>query len=389
MRFQSLIYAVFAVALIGGGTMWFLNTFELKTLAEYTGYKGEARTNSLFAARLFSKGMGIPAERHDGLASLPETDTVIVLNTERFSLSAEKIDELLAWVDQGGHLITRARVDLENEAQLDEDSLAETEGRDILQTRLGISIGAHQLPDEEDLPAKIQLPNSPEAVAVELDFFNALQTRADNARHYQLNDYSWLIQQPQGSGLVSMVATLDMIENAALDSAEHGKFFWYLLHSHNPDFKQVWLVHQDTLPHLFVLLLRHATPLLVVLVLLLLFSFWALMPRFGRLIPEPPPQRRRIMEHINASGQFLWKKQQQGPEQLCAAVQHDIQQQAQRHIPGWQFMPASEQQVALADLLSWPTQHMEQLKQLLTATRLNESGFTQLVQLAQRLRKHA
>ncbi|MEZ5537790.1 MAG: DUF4350 domain-containing protein [Thiolinea sp.] len=389
MRLQNLLYALFAVALLGGGTLWFLNNFELKTLAEYTGYKGEARSNPLFAARLFSKGMGIPAERHDGLATLPDTDTVIVLDTERFSLSEEKIDEVLDWVRQGGHLITRARVDLENAEQLDDETAVETEDRDILQSRLGISIGAHQMPDEDDLPARIQLPNSPETVAVELDFFNALQTDANNARHYRLNGQSWLIQQPQGNGLVSMLATLDMIENAALDSAEHGKFFWYLLHSHNPDFKQVWLIHQDTLPHLFVLLFRHAVPLLVVLGLLLLFSFWALMPRFGALIPEPPPQRRRIMDHIKASGQFLWKKQQQGPQQLCATLQHSIQQQAQRHIPGWQFMPASEQQHALAELLDWPTENLNQLEQLLAATRLNESGFTRLVQLLHRLRNHA
>jgi hypothetical protein len=387
MRLQPLLYAVFAIALLGGGTMWFLNNFELQTLAEYTGYKGEARDNPLFAARLFSKRMGIPAQRHDGLASLPDTDTVIVLNTERFSLSAEKIAELLDWVNRGGHLITRARVDLENKDQLDEESATETEDRDILQSRLGISIGAHQLPDEEDLPARIQLANSPEAVAVELDFFNALQTGTDNARHYKLNGHSWLLQLPQGQGLVSMVATLDMISNSALDRAEHGKFFWYLLHSHNPDFKQVWLIHQDTLPHLFVLLLRHAGPLLAVFALLLLFSFWTLMPRFGALIPEPPPERRRIMDHIKASGQFLWK-QQQGPEQLCATLQQTIQHYARRRIPGWQFMSATEQYTALAELLDWPTQNLHQLEQLLAATRLNEPGFTRLAQLAHRLRNH-
>ncbi|MEZ5450429.1 MAG: hypothetical protein R3E89_16145 [Thiolinea sp.] len=45
--------------------------------------------------------MGIPAERRAGLPDLPEQDTVIVLNTERFSLSKEKTTELLDWVAQG------------------------------------------------------------------------------------------------------------------------------------------------------------------------------------------------------------------------------------------------------------------------------------------------
>lgn len=407
MRLQNLLYAVFAAGLLAAGTAWFLNTFELETLDEFTGYKGEARNNSLFAARLFSKQMGIPAERHDGLASFPDTDTVIVLNTERFSLSDNKITELLNWVDQGGHLITRARVDLENKADAEAETGSETEDRDILQTRLGISIGAHELPDDDDLPARIQLPNSSESVGVELDFFNGLETNAKNARAYSLTGANWLIQQPQGKGLVTVVSTLDMIENSALDNADHGKFFWYLLQSHNPDYKQVWLVHQDTLPHLFVLLFRHASPVLIVLGLLLLFTFWSLMPRFGALIPEPPPERRRLLDHIQASGQFLWKKQKNGPEQLCEALQKNIQQQAKRHIPGWQFMPVTEQHRALAELLTWPETevsghkkmptsgvedssfHHNQLERLLQAKTLNEAGFTSLVKLAHRLRNHA
>lgn len=389
MRIQNLLYAVFAVALLAAGTGWFLTNFELETVDEFTGFKGEARNNSLFAARLFSKQMGIPAERHDGLASLPDTDTVIVLNTERFSLSDEKITELLEWVSQGGHLITRARVDLESKADAEEETGAETEDRDILQTRLGIRIGAHQMPDETDLPATITLPHSTEAVDVELDFFNALETTDKNARVYALNGANWLIRQPQGKGLVTLVSTLDMIENAALANSDHGKFLLYLLQSHNPDYKQVWLVHQDTLPHLFVLLFRHASPVLVVLGLLLLFTFWSLMPRFGALIAEPPPERRRILDHIQASGQFLWKKQKNGPEQLCTALQHNIQQQAKRHIPGWQFMPATEQHQTLAELIEWPDTELNQLERLLQAKKLNEAGFTELVKLAHRLRNHA
>ena len=407
MRFQNLLYAVFAAGLLAAGTGWFLSNFELETIDELTGYKGEARNNPLFAARLFSKRMGIPAERQDGLASFPETEAVIVLNTERFSLSDAKITELLEWVNQGGHLITRARVDLENKTDAEEKTGSETEDRDILQARLGISIGAHQMPNEDELPASIKLPNSTETVAVELDFFNGLETTASNVRAYSLNGANWLIQQPQGKGLVTMVSTLEMIENPALTNSDHGKFFWYLLQSHDPNYTKVWLVHQDTLPHLFVLLFRHASPVLIVFGLLLLFTFWSLMPRFGALIPEPPPERRRILDHIQASGQFLWKKQKNGPEQLCTALQHNILQQAQRHIPGWQFMPATEQYQTLAELLTGqdtelsnpekiaPSSmkvsdfHSSKLERLLQAKKLNEAGFITLVKLAHRLRNHA
>ncbi|MGB0846992.1 MAG: DUF4350 domain-containing protein [Thiolinea sp.] len=403
MKWQNLLYAVFAVTLISAGTAWFLQNFELEQVDEFTGYKGEARHNNLFAARLFLKRMGIPAERHDGLVNLPDTDTIILLNTERYSLSTAKTLELMEWVNQGGHLITRARVDIENreDAEATTGSRFGTEDRDHLQDQLGISIGAHQMPDETDLPVLFQPDNSPETLSIELDFFNHLRSEREDAVQYQLGNHTWLIDQPYGKGHVSLLATLTFFENHSLDRADHGKLLWYLLHRHKAEPKQIWLVHQDTLPSLITLLFRHASPLLLALSLLLLFTFWALIPRFGAMIPEPPPQRRRILDHIKASGHFLWKRQQNGRQQLCETMQKRVLQLAKQHLPGWQLLSEKEQYQALADYLQQPAiltenlQHSAQtdndlnndkLQQLLSADTLDEADFTRLVQLAQRIR---
>lgn len=400
MKFQNIAISLFAVMLVVIGSLWFLQNYELKEIDDYSGYKGEARSNDLFAARLFLKRMGIPASREDGLPTLPDTDTVIVLDTQRFTFSESKTQRLLDWVSQGGHLLTRARVDINTADEVDENK-PETEDRDKLQRVLGIKIGGHVMVDEEDLPIQVKLDNAPTALGLNLDFFNELLPE-EPAKQQQHDGKSWLIQQSHGKGLITVASTLEFIENHQLDKADHATLFWYLLRSHNPDFKQVWLVNQDTMPSLSTLLAQHAWAVLLSVAALLAFIFWALMPRFGALIPEPALERRRILEHIKASGQFLWKQrtpdpttgqnaetsgQHTGQAPLLNSTRQAIRQSARTHIPGWQWLDNQQQVETLAHYLRWPAEQQPALEQLLTAPRLDEAAFVRLVQLANTLRK--
>ncbi len=399
LNWQGILFTLFTLTIMATGTLWFLSNYELKEIDEYAGYRGEARTNDLFAARLFIKRMGIGAQAQEGIASLPGTDTVIVLDTQRYTFSKEKTEELLAWVQRGGHLLTRARVDLETSDDASTDTeQASVEGRDWLQQLLGIEIGKHVLVDEDDLPFPVKLVTAPQALDVELDFFNSLLVK-DKTRHtteYRFGENTWLLQTEYGAGLVTLAASLDFIENQSIDHAEHASLLWYLLHSHNPQFKDVLLIHKDTLPSLFSLLLAHAWALLAMAGLTLLFVFWALIPRFGALIPEPIPERRRIGEHIKASGQFLWKQPANGREQLIHSTHLALQQNARQHIPGWAGLTLSQQASALGTYLQLPPEQHAALESLLADTTANpvnsarrpdEAYFVRLVKLANRLRK--
>lgn len=388
MKWQNLIIGLLAVVIFALGCLWFLKNYELKEIDSYTGYRGEARTNDLFAARLFLKRMGLSASRKDALTSLPDTDTVIVLDTSRYTMSPKKIQTILAWVAAGGHLITRARVDDETEEQAEADNKkTEVEKRDALQQALQVTIGASTLIDEEDLPFELQLAKQPKPLELDIDYFNELLIQNPAAKTYQVNEKNFLLQIPHGQGLVSLAATLEFAENHRIDSAEHAEFFWWLLNSHSTRFKQVWLVSQDTLPGLSTLLRQYAWPVLLMLALLLMATFWALIPRFGAFIPEPAPERRRILEHIKASGQFMWKRQTQGKEQLLTSTRYALRQAVRLRIPGWQWLAPDQQTEQLAKYLHWPTERSAALHQLLNAPTLVDADFIQLVQLAHSLRK--
>ncbi len=391
VKWENGVIGLLAIVIFGVGCLWFVKNYELKEIDSYTGYRGEARSNDLFAARLFLKRMGIPTTRKDALLSLPDVDTVVVLNTSRYTMSPQKTQTLLDWVATGGHLVTRARVNYVNEAELaaDEENQQkpETEDRDALQQALQIEIGTVQMFDEEELPFNLQLATQPKPLRVDVDFFNELLTKNPNATIYHANDKNFLLQIKHGQGLISLAATLEFAENHLIDKVDHAEFFWWLLHSHNANFKHVWLINQDTLPSLSTLLIQYAWPILWMVALLLLASFWALIPRFGAFIPEPIPERRRILEHIKASGQFMWKHQHKSKQQLLDSTRQAIRQTARTHIPGWQWLETAQQTEQLTQHLKLPSEQNASLHHLLTAPQLTDAEFIRLVQLANSLRK--
>lgn len=312
MKLQNILIGIFAVLATAALVLWFLQTFELKEVDEHSGFQGEAKTNQLFAARLFLKRMGIPAERQDGLRDLPtDTDTVLVLDTERYTLSRQKIDALLGWVERGGHLITRARTSsaetLYDEGEEPENGTFPEPVNDNLQTALGVTLGKHVIPDEDDLPLPAQLSSMGHQLNVDPEFFYTLET-SGLAYPQNYKGSAWLLELERGEGLITLAANLDFIRNHALDDYDHAEFFWYMVHGLHDQPRTVWLVHMDDMPPLWQLLWEHAWTLVLTLAAFIPLTILATNPRFGPMIPAPPAGRRRILEHIHASGLFMWRR---------------------------------------------------------------------------------
>ncbi len=305
MRLQSILIGLFVALVTTAGVFWFLDAYEYKEVDEYTGFQGEARENPLFAARLFLKRMGIPSERQTSLQTLPNADTVLVIDTDRYTLSRQKSDALLAWVANGGHLITRTRY-LTNDSEAEDTE--ETNDHDPLQLALGITRGEHIIPEDDDLPLEAELSNMSSPLHVDPEFFYALNTTATPVYPQKYNEAVWLLEIKHGNGLITWAANLDFIENSAIDDYDHAEFFWYMLHGLHDTPQAVWLIHSDDMPALSTLLWEHAWALVLTLAVFIPLTILALSPRFGPLIPKPAPERRRILEHIHASGLFMWQR---------------------------------------------------------------------------------
>lgn len=388
------IAALFAL-LLAGGIYAFLETHEKKQKTINTGLFGEARKNPLYASRVFLKRMGIPTETKtsiQGFNGYPNSNTVIVINSKRTTLSITQTQALIDWVKRGGHVIALATnnwkfhrsnqrssensyaVDSFNNFQsstIDSRLIDHKYSPDPLQNYMGIStakkiqysdlssdekkqLNIIEEKDPEDDSTddlfKIKLSDTPKQLAIHNNWFHPLiiaQTYKDRTEIIQLRSSNFIARQKVGSGIITLVSSLDFIENKQLEKADHAEVFWHLIHGIGKPIEQpaqVWLIHNDKIPSLWELIWRNAWMLLSSL--LILFMAWLLLTtrRFGPAIPKLSEDRRSLTEHINSSGTFYWKHDQK--QQLLDSCRNAINQKLNLSHPNWNHLN-QEQQVAL------------------------------------------
>lgn len=395
---HTLLIGLLVTIIVLSASYWFFSTYELKAHEEQMGAQGEAAHNPLYYSRLFLKRMGIPTESKTQL-TLPDLKTVVVLNSERYVLSHDKVRELWHWVEQGGHLVTRLRnrntskdkEDYEKESKdstkpdktdtvdAKVDDQKSSQSHDLLQELLKVQGGIYHSLNTDDLPLKAQLPNHHKSLSVDFDLFRAIKsTEHAWALNSPKGDY-WLVHKIQGKGAVTLVSEFDFANNSSLGNEDNAEFFWSLLHTHYTP-EQVWIISDQDFPSLLTLLWNYAYLVLFSFGALLVLIAWAWMPRFGALIPLPPPTRRRIVEHLKASSRFQWFQQPQGRNTIIEQLRRDTLHFAQKQLPQWLYLNETERLQMLGQALQLDLATTQYLFQ---APELKESELVRLTQLNQ------
>jgi hypothetical protein len=117
----------------------------------------------------------------------------------------------------------------------------------------------------------------------------------------------WIVaRRSWGQGRIEVVGAFDQLRNRTLDSPRNADWAWQLLAPLVQDgvFR---IVYQTELPPLYVYLIRYGWFALLPLLIALLGWLWARGQRFGPLLPLPAPDRRALGEHIQASGEYLFR----------------------------------------------------------------------------------
>ena len=377
-RLSILIGALF-ILVVSGGVYLFSQNFERVAEKKWVGPEPIVRQNPLLAAERFLRGMGIPAEGVDNLQALnelPPTDDVLVIDTARLTLQDDHYDRLFAWVQAGGHLIARTRP---AEWDPDTEDWEFQGGPDPLIEHLGLT------PDHGDYhegPAEVPLRQDGEALKVEFDSWIHVGGAQPDDEVIESDNRTHLLHRKLGDGGITVTGGLDFISNWAIDEFDHAEFLWHLVHlEHTPG--KVWLVHFDEMPSLGAWLWTHARP--VVITLLILFLAWlaAATRRFGPLDPVPPPTRRRLLEHVEAAGHFLWR---QGRRQaLIADVRRALDARMCRLHPGWAELSTGERHRHLATLTNLGPQEIHEL--LHREDHAHPQDFTRLIKTLETIRK--
>ena len=319
---RIVLLTLLGAGLLAAGTWWWLRTYERVKNTIDLPPKGEAGYNPLYALKiaLGKAGQRVDSRQRLSLGSRPlqPADTLLLLADPR-TLSADQVETLLAWVEAGGHLILRTPPP-------------------------GSAIGEETIPLLEDLGIAV-LDTDPVCQGLQVDEMSHHTEFCDGRRFYFYDDdaetaATWgnddreeygYARMPWGEGSVDVLADTDFLLNDKLEDRQHAALTRRLLQPNWADGGTFHLIYSANMPPFWRLLLDHGWRVLLPALLALLLWLWMRAERLGPLRPAPAPDRRSLLEHVQASGDHLYRYGRRAA--LYAAVHDAFMRRLRRRDP--------------------------------------------------------
>jgi len=286
----ALLVAV-VIALFGA---WWMYTFEQVEEDVPAPLRGEARYNPFYGLKRVLQARGVDVESRANLnlhtMHLGDDDT-LVLGADVRTLSHAEAAQLLDWVDDGGHLVFALPPGSEGRAG------------ELLQT-LQIGVVSHI--------SCVSWRSAGEADAQHC-FTYAFQPKSGEAGKFDLllgdkEEGYYLGRRSRGDGDFSVVADLSFLHTESLQRAGYAAFAWQVLAPALQKDGKVHLVYAADVPPWHVLLIRNGWPALLPALCALLAWLWGRSQRLGPLLPVAASHRRALREHIQAAGEFTFRR---------------------------------------------------------------------------------
>ncbi|HSG74508.1 MAG TPA: DUF4350 domain-containing protein [Burkholderiales bacterium] len=310
---------------------WYLSGLEKVTVTQRVGFSGEARLRPFLAAERFAERMGLAARE---LRALPELEQlppngVLVLPRNRQSIEARRAAQLVLWAAAGNHLIVEA----------ERDGIADPLLAQLRITRADAQVRSPRL--TAGVPGNER--------ELKLSGFAAGRLQAEGrAPRYRVGPAgeARLITVAHGQGLVSAAVDLNFARNAWIGEHDNAVLLWELLSLHPAG--ELLVFHHPRRLSLWDFLVARAPWALLAAAALVALWLWRIAPRYGTVLPDAPPARRRLLDHLRAAGRFLWSHGLRAP--LAAAAREAALRRVARAYPDFAHAPRAEQAARLAAL---------------------------------------
>ncbi|WP_017446960.1 DUF4350 domain-containing protein [Gayadomonas joobiniege] len=340
---------------------------------------------------------------------VPNKNGVLIIGHSDQLITARQAEAILAWVEQGGHLIFAT------------DAAMYRQLRDIydplwlkFQIRLSFPTSAEfqrrqenkQLETKETLEpqdnTEAEQKNEAEAnseVVKSPEYQSQINTADGQVFYVNLNK-SYRIQIPQETeiinysadrhgytfvqfkrqqGLVSLLTHIDLWNNIQLADANNGYFYQWLTTSST----DILLMHSVAKETWLVRLSKWSPMLIACLILYILFFVWRQAVRFGPAYQLDETSVQFFNQHIEAAGDYYWQHGQS--DRLIDALQSEVLELAQRRWPGFASWPEQTRILHLHEQTELPQADIQAA--LNTAKHKSEDSFTLQVQVLQKIRK--
>lgn len=288
-----LALALGLLAMLAGG---FLYLFERKDVTEPATATGEARTNRFYALSLILQQLQVPVSSVATLdpKQLPlRAGDTLVIGDDLARIDVSDAARIAGWVRRGGHLVFATG----NPEQAVHTPLMEA---------LGVLAAKPSTFACSVLHAVAQSGNEVSLCGRRFRLTPAASARVDAVIGAPAEGYLFTRTQ-LAAGTVSMLASLSPLSRARLKQPGAQQFAWRLL-APNLQRGHVYLVYALDGPSFLRLLAIEGWPALLSLGILLLGWMAMRSARLGPLMPAPALHRRALLEHVQAAGEFLYRR---------------------------------------------------------------------------------
>jgi hypothetical protein len=276
----------------------FFALFERKDITVQQPARGEARYNRFLALQRTLQKLDVSAS---SIATLtPERVPLDSGDTLVLGAGLERIDtdtaaRIAEWVGGGGHLVLSPGT---------ADDAAHTpllEALDLLQPRSVDGHGCTRVSTEGSKPADdFELCGA--RFLLKDEAAETLDAWIGDARE----GYAFA-RLTYGDGQVSLLSDLTPLSYGELKDTTAQRFVLRLLAPHERE-GHVWLLYALDGPSFWLALFTRGWPALLAFAVLLLAWMARRGERLGPLMPAPPLQRRALLEHVQAAGEFLYRR---------------------------------------------------------------------------------
>ncbi len=305
--------------------------------------KGEARTNSLYAAQRLAEAMGVTAQVQRRIDSPFAADDVIYLSYWNWNLIPARREQLQRWVESGGRLIAD-RTLIGGEHELERWTGIERSELPASRTDLKNTVDNDGCVDLE-VETTASDPNTSSATYLTCGMDQGTRLNSRQLPTWILSDLGGMqaVRVNIGRGSFTLLNGTPF-ENHEIFMGDDALLFFAATGLDRG--QRIHFLSEEKSASLLELIWRHGAAVVLLVMAIVALVLWRGSLRFGPPAGVHDTARRSLAEQIVGTGRFTLRFG--GGRALHAATVRALHETAQRHISAYSTMPREARIAALA-----------------------------------------